>query len=56
MNARRGTVPEDERNFSPAALQTLRTASRQVRYLINEGYDLKQTCTFVGNHYLLSDR
>ena len=56
MNAKRGFVPEDERNFSPSALETLRTASLHVGYLINEGYDLKQATTFVGNHFLLSER
>ena len=56
MNAKRGYVPEDERNFSPVALEALRTASRHVGYLINEGYDLKQAITFVGNHFLLSER
>ena len=56
MNAKRGYVPEDERNFSPAALEKLKTASRHILFLINEGYDLKQACTFVGNHFLLSER
>lgn len=56
MDAKRGFVPEDERNFSPEALQLMRTASRHIRYLINEGYDLKSASTFVGNHYLLSER
>ena len=56
MNAKRGYVPEDERNFSPVALETMRTASRHINYLINEGYDLKQASTFVGNHFLLSER
>ncbi len=56
MNAKRGYVPEDDRNFSLSALETLRTASRHVSYLINEGYDLKQASTFVGNHFLLSER
>lgn len=56
MNARRGYVPEDERNFSPAALENLKTASRHILYLINEGYDLKQATVFVGNHFLLSER
>lgn len=56
MNAKRGFVPEDERNFSPSAMETLQTASRHVGYLINEGYDLKQATTFVGNHFLLSER
>ena len=56
MNAKRGYVPEDERNFSISALETMRTASRHINYLINEGYDLKSASTFVGNHFLLSER
>ena len=56
MNAKRGYVPEDEKNFSPSALGIMRTASRHIDYLINEGYDLKQASTFVGNHFLLSER
>ena len=56
MNARRGTVPEDVRNFSPAAIPIMKTASRHIRYLLNEGYDLKQASTFVGNHFVLSER
>ncbi len=56
MNAKRGFVPEDDKNFSEAAVETMRTASRHIRYLINEGYDLKQASTFVGNHYVLSER
>ena len=56
MNAKREFVPGDVRNFSPEAVRLMRTASRHVCYLINEGYDLKQASTFVGNHYLLSER
>ncbi len=56
MNAKRGYVPEDERNFSASALETMRTASRHIDYLINEGYDLKSASIFVGNHFLLSER
>ena len=56
MNAKRGYVPEDDRNFSADAVETMRMASRQIIYLINEGYDLKQASTFVGNHYVLSER
>jgi hypothetical protein len=56
MNAKRGYVPEDEKNFSASALETMRTASRHIGYLINEGYDLKQASAFVGNHFLLSER
>lgn len=56
MNAKRGYVPEDERNFSASALETMRTASCHINYLINQGYDLKSASTFVGNHFLLSER
>ena len=56
MKAKRGYVPEDERNFSISALETMRIASSHINYLINEGYDLKSASTFVGNHFLLSER
>ncbi len=56
MNAKRGFVPEDERNFSPEAVETMKKASRHILYLINEGYDLKSAATFTGNHFLLSER
>lgn len=56
MNAKRGYAPEDERNFSASALETMRIASRHIDYLINEGYDSKSASTFVGNHFLLSER
>ena len=56
MNAKRGYVPKDERNFSPAALETMKKASRHVCYLLDEGYDLKLASTFVGNHFSWSER
>ena len=56
MDAKRGYVPEDARNFAPEALETMRRASRHICYLIDEGYDLKSASTFVGNHFLLSER
>ena len=34
----------------------MRDASRQVAFLLNEGYDLKSASAFVGNHFLLSER
>ena len=55
-DARRGFVPEDEHDFSSESLVCLKKASGNIRYLINEGYDLKQAATFVGNHFLLSER
>jgi len=56
MDAKRGYVPEDDNNFSHEAIAKLKTASRHVNYLINEGYDIKQATTFVGNHFILSER
>ena len=56
MNAKRGFVPEDEKDFSPAALETMRIAAGHIDYLINNGYYLKQASVFVGNHFLLSER
>ena len=56
MDAKRGFVPDDERNFSPEAIGIMRTASRHISYLLDEGYDLKQATVFVGNHFLLSER
>ena len=55
-SARRGYVPDDARNFSAAGIDTMRKASRHIVFLINEDYDLKQAITFVGNHFLLSER
>lgn len=56
MDAKRGYVPEDERNFSPEAIGKMRAAARHIAYLINERYELKQAATFIGNHYLFSER
>ena len=56
MQAKRGFVPKDERYFSPVSLKTLRMASQHVTYLIDNGYDLKQSSTFVGDHFQLSER
>jgi hypothetical protein len=56
MDAKRGFIPADIHNFSPEAILKLRTASRHILYLINEGYDLKQASGFVGNHFMLSEQ
>ena len=56
MDAKRGYVPEDERNFSAEAVEKMRTASRHISWLLDEGYELKQATVFVGNHFLLSER
>lgn len=56
MNARRGFDPDDIRIFSKEGILKMQKASRDIRYLINHGYDLKSAVTFTGNHYLLSQR
>ena len=53
---KRGFVPTDERDFSPKNLEKLKKASEEVYFLINRGYPVKSVTTFVGNHYLLSER
>ena len=53
---KRGYVPEDEKEFSAESIEILRKAGRDLLYLINHGYHIKGASTFVGNHYLLSER
>lgn len=53
---RRGYVPDDEKAFGIKALPTLRKAAEEIQFLINRGYPIKSTSTFIGNHYLLSER
>lgn len=53
---RRGYVPSDEREFRGPSLETLSRAKDDFYYLLNHGYPAKVASTFVGNHYLLSER
>lgn len=53
---KRGYVPEDEREFSEKSLITLKKAAKDIGYLMEQGYPIKSASTFVGNHYLLSER
>lgn len=53
---KRGYVPGDEKDFGTEALEKLRKAAKHIRYLINEGYAMKNVSVFVGNHFLLSER
>jgi len=55
-NARRGYVPEDKIQFTGSALQQLKEAAKDTLYLLNRGYSVKSATTFVGNHYMLSER
>lgn len=53
---RRGYVPEDERFFSESSVNTLKKAAKDIMYLIDRGYPIKSVSSFVGDHYLLSER
>lgn len=53
---RRGFVSEDEREFHGEALRVLKEAQGDVAYLLNRGYGVSQSVTFVGNRFGLSAR
>lgn len=53
---RRGYVSTDEKEFRNRSLSKLYKASEDLFYLLNRGYKIKGASTFVGNHYLLSER
>ena len=53
--AMRGYVPTDEKEFKNQSLSKLYKASEDLFYLLNRGYKIKGTSTFIGNHYLLSE-
>ncbi len=53
---KRGYCPEDEKEFHSKSLEKLYCAGRDLHYLLNQGYPVKSASTFVGNHYLLSER
>ena len=53
---KRGYSPNDQKEFGGKAIDILLKAGRDVQYLLNQGYPVKGATTFVGNHYLLSER
>lgn len=53
---KRGYSPNDQKEFSSESIDKLHKAGRDLQYLLNQGYNIKGTSTFVGNHYLLSER
>lgn len=55
-DSRRGFVPSDEKEFNEESQSHLRKAQRDILYLLEQGYPMKSASTFVGNHYLLSER
>lgn len=54
--SRRGYIPEDDKQFKGQQLEFLRKAADEVQFLLDHGYDVKPTTTFVGNHYMFSER
>jgi len=53
---KRGYSPNDKEEFGSKSLDKLHKAGRDLQYLLNQGYHIKGASTFVGNHYLLSER
>lgn len=53
---KRGYVPEDEKFFSPDSMVKLGKAARDIKYLTDSGYNIKNVSVFVGNHYNLTER
>lgn len=53
---RRGYQPEDERAFTGEQLMLLSKAAVEMKYLLNRGYQTKNVSTFIGNHYMFSQR
>lgn len=53
---KRGYVPQDIRQFSQSNLDKLKVAAEELSYLLDRGYNIKSAITFIGNHYLLSQR
>ncbi len=52
----RGYVPTDQKEFGPESFNKLKKAQKDIYYLLEQGYPVKSASTFVGNHYLLSER
>ncbi len=53
---RRGFVQTDEKEFNEESILLLRRAQKDILYLLEQGYRIKPASTFVGNHYMLSER
>ncbi len=54
---KRGHAPKDAMEFgTEKAAKTLHQAAQEIAFLLDRGYEIKSASTFVGNHYLLSER
>lgn len=56
MIVKRGYSPNDQKEFGNKSIDKLLKAGQDLQYLLNQGYNIKGASTFVGNHYLLSER
>ncbi|MBH1941344.1 DUF434 domain-containing protein [Mobilitalea sibirica] len=54
--SKRGFVPADIHEFNEESLIILKKAQSDLLYLLEQGYPIKSASTFVGNHYMLSER
>lgn len=52
---KRGYAQNDQKEFKED-IDTLLNAGRDLQYLLNRNYHMKGASTFIGNHYLLSER
>lgn len=55
-DSRRGFVPSDDSEFNIESQLLLRRAQKDILYLLEQGYPIKNASTFVGNHFMLSER
>lgn len=53
---RRGFVESDKKEFNEKSIEKLKEAQKDIFMMINRDYPIKNVSTFVGNHYLLSER
>jgi hypothetical protein len=53
---KRGYVETDREQFGEDKLPLLKKAQQELLYLMERGYPVKSASTFVGNHYMLSER
>lgn len=53
---KRGFSPNDEKEFGKESVEILLQAGQELYYLLNRKYKVKSASTFIGNHYLLSER
>ena len=55
-NVKRGYMPKDSIEFGNSWSDRMTASGQEILYLLNRNYDIKMAATFVGNHYLLSER